>query len=103
MILVEALESRHDRRCITAHNRIMQRLKLEGHSVDLQVLDNEASESYKFVITKKWGCKFQLVPLEVYRCNVAERAIRTFKAHFLSVLIGVSDAFPNYLWDHLLP
>ena len=81
----------------------MHHLKLGGHSVDLQVLDNKASEAYKLAITKKWGCNFQLVPPDVHHRNVAERALRTFKAHFLSILAGVSDLFPNYLWDHLLP
>eukprot|EP00804_Cyclotella_cryptica_P030727 CCRYP_009139-RA/>CCRYP_009139-RA protein AED:0.22 eAED:0.22 QI:0/0/0/1/0/0/4/0/733 len=32
-----------------------------------------------------------------------ERAIQTFKAHFLSILAGVDVSFPNYLWDKLLP
>ena len=27
----------------------------------------------------------------------------TFKAHFLSILAGIDPAFPNYLWDKLLP
>ena len=33
----------------------------------------------------------------------AERAIRTFKAHFLSILAGVAPDFPRNLWDLLLP
>jgi hypothetical protein len=103
VILVEAFESRHDRHRVAAYDRIMERLKRGGHSVDLQVLDNEASALYKLAITGKWNCRFQLVPPDVHRRNVAERAIRTFKAHFLSILAGVSDSFPNYLWDHLLP
>ncbi len=32
----------------------------------------------------------------------AERAIRTFKDHFLAILAGVDAAFPPYLWDLLL-
>ncbi len=32
-----------------------------------------------------------------------ERAIRTFKSHFLSILAGVDSVFPPYLWDLLLP
>jgi hypothetical protein len=32
-----------------------------------------------------------------------EVAIRNFKAHFLSILAGVSDDFPPSLWDQLLP
>jgi hypothetical protein len=35
--------------------------------------------------------------------NHAEQAIRTFKAHFLSILAGVDPTFPLYLWDLLLP
>ena len=97
VILVEAFESRHDRHRVAVYNRIMKRLKLSGHSVDLQVLDNEASVTCKLVITEEWGCKFQLVPPDIHRRNVAECAIRNFKAHFLSVLAGISDSLPNYL------
>jgi hypothetical protein len=39
----------------------------------------------------------------MHRCNRAERAIRTFKDHFLSILVGVDQSFPPYLWDLLLP
>ena len=35
--------------------------------------------------------------------HAAERAIRTFKAHFLSILAGVAQGFPRNLWDLLLP
>ena len=34
--------------------------------------------------------------------NIAERAIRTFKAHFLSVLAGLDPTFPKFMWDNLL-
>ena len=33
---------------------------------------------------------------------MVERATRTFKAYFLSVLAGIADSFPNYIWDRLL-
>ena len=39
----------------------------------------------------------------MHRRNIAERAIQTFKAHFLSILAGLPSAFPNYLWDMLIP
>jgi hypothetical protein len=35
--------------------------------------------------------------------NKAERMIRRFKNHFLSILAGVDASFPPYLWDFLLP
>jgi hypothetical protein len=39
----------------------------------------------------------------MHRCNRAERAIRTFKDHFVSILVVVDQSFPPYLWDLLLP
>ena len=49
-ILVEPFQSRQDRHRIAAYNRIMTRLKKRGHTVDLQILDNEASQAYKLTI-----------------------------------------------------
>jgi hypothetical protein len=74
-----------------------------GLAVDLQILDNEASAAYKEAITAKRNAKFQLVPPDMHCRNRVERAIRTFKSHFLSILAGVDQAFPPYLWDLLLP
>jgi hypothetical protein len=45
----------------------------------------------------------ELVPPGCHRCNAAEVAIHNFKAHFLSILAGVADCFPQNLWDWLLP
>ncbi len=102
-ILVEPFQSRHDRHRIAAHGRIMTRLKEKGHTVDHQILDNEASKDYRQTITQDWKATYQLVPPHVHRANAAERAIQTFKAHFLSILAGIDASFPNYLWDKLLP
>ena len=81
----------------------MTRLKKRGHAVNLQILDNKASQAYIQTIQDTWGCTFQLVSPHVHQRNIAERAIRTFKARFLAILSGISDSSPNYLWDHLLP
>ena len=67
------------------------------------ILDNEASEDYKRSIKNKWNTKYQLVPPHTHRSNASERAIRTFKAHFLSILANVAPYFPRNLWDLLLP
>jgi hypothetical protein len=102
-ILVEPFQSRHDRHRIPAYSHIMTRLQARGHTVDHQVLDNEISTEYIRTITEDWKATYQLVPPDVHCRNLAERAIKTFKAHFLSILSGLSKAFPNYLWDKLLP
>jgi hypothetical protein len=103
LILQQAFKTRSDKHRIVAYNFIMMRLVARGLSVDLQILDNEASAAYKQTITFTWQSKFQLVPPEMHHCNRAERAIRTFKDHFLSILGGVDQSFPPYLWDLLLP
>ena len=88
---------------LVAYNTIMVRLKSRGHHVDLQVLDNEVSAAYRRQITDKWKADFQLVPPNIHRRNTAERAIRTFKAHFLAILAGVAPDYPRNLWDILIP
>jgi hypothetical protein len=81
----------------------MTRLAAQGLSVDLQIPENKASATYKEAITFKWNATFQLVPPDMHHHNCAERAIHTFKDHFLAILAGVNSAFPPYLWDLLLP
>ena len=103
VILVEQFSSRNDHHRLAAVNSIMANLANRGQDVNLQILDNECIAAYKLQIEEKWVAKFQLVPPDVHRRNISERAIRTFKAHFLYILAGVSDAFPNFLWDCLLP
>jgi hypothetical protein len=103
LILQQAFMTRSDKHPISAYNSIMTPLAARGLSVDLQILDNEASAAYKQAITFTWQSKFQLAPREMQCCNRAERAIRTFKDHFFSILAGVDQSFPPYLWDLLLP
>ena len=71
--------------------------------VHLQILDNAAIKDYKTIIKDKWNIQYQLVPSHIHRQNAAERAIRKFKAHFLSILEGVADDSPRRHWDQLLP
>ena len=68
----------------------------------LQRLDNECSNILlDFMATN--SIQPQLVPPGVHRANAAERAIRTFKNHFISGLCSTDPNFPLHLWDLLLP
>jgi len=62
LILQQAFKTKSDRHPIAAYNSIMTCLAAQGLSVDLQILDNEASSTYKEAITFKWNAKFQLAP-----------------------------------------
>ena len=44
-----------------------------------------------------------MVPPDTHRCNIAERAIQTFKNHFIAMLSGVDPSFPIFLWSRLVP
>jgi hypothetical protein len=47
--------------------------------------------------------EYKLVPPHFHRCNADERAIHTFKEHFISGVAPVDPDFPLHLWDRLLP
>ena len=44
-----------------------------------------------------------MVPPHDHRRNIAEKAIQTFKNHFVTILCGTDKDFPLYLWADLLP
>ena len=69
--------------------------------INLHVLENEASHLCKEDIDES-NSQYQLVPPNNHRHNEAERAIRTFKEHFIRVLAGEDAKFPMSMWDHLL-
>ena len=103
VILVQPYRTRHNTHRIPAYNTIMERLAAANVPVHMQVLDNEVSAAYLDTITRTWKCKYQLVPLDMHQRNAAKRAIRTMKAHFLTILAGVDPGFPKSRWDLLLP
>ena len=94
--------NRKDKHRIRAYNSIIQRLADRGHHVDVQILDNEVSADFKNTILEYWCATYELVPPNVHRINVTERAIHTFKSHFLAILSGVDPKLPKYMWENLL-
>ena len=101
-ILIRPFASKHDTHRIPAYQALYMRLSDVGAAPTLHVMDNEASTAFQRAVTSN-KCKLQLVPPHVHRRNAAERAIRTFKAHFLSILAGTAPSFPADRWDLLLP
>ena len=50
----------------------------------------------------RMGAQFNL-HLQISTVEVAERAIKTWKDHLISVLAGVDAKFPLHEWDRLIP
>eukprot|EP00804_Cyclotella_cryptica_P029534 CCRYP_011302-RA/>CCRYP_011302-RA protein AED:0.33 eAED:0.33 QI:0/0/0/0.5/0/0/2/0/451 len=101
-ILVHPFPNKHDVHCIAAYQDIHACLCNANRKPVVHILDNEASLAFRQAITSN-GCTFQLVPPHVHHCNAAERAIRTFKDHFLAILVGTAPSFPADRWDLLIP
>jgi hypothetical protein len=87
---------------VKAYDTIHQELTVKGFNPKLQTLDNEASAALKNFFTAN-DVDYQLVPPRCHRRNAAERAIRTFKEHFVAGLSSVDPAFPLHVWYRLLP
>lgn len=101
-ILVQPFSTKKDTHRIAAYQTIYARLKLARQAPTTHIMDNEASAAFRQAITNN-NCTYQLVPPHVHRRNAAERAIRTFKDHFLAILAGLPRSFPKDRWDLLLP
>jgi hypothetical protein len=101
-VKVIPMKSRSTSEWVKAYDTIHQELTVKGFKPKLQTLDNEASAALKNLFTVN-DIAYQLVPPHCHRRNAAERAIRTFKEHFVAGLYSVDPAFPLHLWDRLLP
>lgn len=100
-ILVEPLKNRQAAVIRKAWEKIHTKLVTSGVTPKLYVMDNEASYDLKNAM-KSHSVAYELVPPHTHRRNAAERAIQTFKNHFLAGLSGVHPEYPIHEWDRLL-
>ena len=100
--MAEPIKSRTGTEILRAYNKMNKYLTQRGFRPRTHWLDHEAAQSMKY-FDKKNSVTYQLVPPGMHQQNAAERCIRTFKNHFLSVLSSTDDRFPLHLWDRLLP
>jgi hypothetical protein len=91
-----------DESILAAYQTQFELLKTKGHKIQLNVMDNQACNVVKIYLATK-GCHNMIVEPNNHRVNVAERAIQTFKAHFISALATTDSNFPLQLWDRLTP
>ena len=101
-IFARPITSRRQDRIHDAFKDVYELLIARGLHPALAVVDNEASQTLKSYIHST-NSDIQLVPPDQHRTNKAERAIRTFKNHFIAGLSSMQPDFPLHLWDRLLP
>ena len=100
-ILVEVLKTRQAAEIRNAWQTIQKTLSTPGASPEVYIMDNEASTDLKSAMTKH-KLQYQLVPPDMHRRNAAEKAIRTYKNHFIAGMCTVDPAFPKQEWDRLI-
>jgi deoxyribose-phosphate aldolase len=97
-----AMKSKSASEWLKAFVGIFQESTSRGFNPKLHTMDNEASAALKSYFTEI-DMTYQFLPLHCHRRNAVERAIRTFKEHFVAGLSSVDPYFPMHLWDRLMP
>ena len=101
-ILVRPMPTKTDAAMIAAFRSILEALDQNSIPIHLNVMDNECSKTVAAYIRTN-DIKLQLVPPHNHRVNAVERAIATFKDHFIASLSTVDPTCPIQLWDEFLP
>ena len=93
-----AIKSRNTNDLIAGYERLYMNLYKAGIRPLIQRLDNEASKDLITTIKSK-NLDYQLAPPGNHQTLPAERAIQTFKNHFIAGLYRVDNGFPGNQWD----
>ena len=100
-IKVFAIANRTKACIVAVYEEALRFFQTKGLTPTFQRVDNEISAPYKALLDKN-NITLDLVPPGQHRRNKAERALRTFKNHFIAILAGVDPSFPANLWTSLL-
>ena len=92
LILYNPIKTRQAAEITSSWKTLFLKRQTNGHAPELYILENECSEELRKSF-KKYQVTFQLVPPHVHRQNAAERAIQTWKNHFLA---GIATLDPNF-------
>jgi hypothetical protein len=101
-ILALPISNFSDERILAAYQQQFKLLKLKGHKITLNVMDDQKNRVIKKYLTLK-QCNNLVIKPNNHRVNAVEQAIQTFKAHFISALPTTDSKFSFQVWDCLTP
>jgi hypothetical protein len=101
-IHVELMKSRNAAEYAAAYTRGLEFFQARGVKPVWERLDNEKNQLLESIFTRT-GIRPQFSPPGNHRSNCAERAIQTWKHHFISCLASTDPEFPMEEWDQLAP
>ena len=96
-ILVRAIKDETDASMVAAFQDIYNYLTEKGLKPKLNVMDNKCSKAVQTFI-KSTGADIQLVNPDDHRVNAAERAIQTWKNHWIAGMGTLDPKCPIQLW-----
>jgi hypothetical protein len=102
-IHAEPLRSRSATDFVTSYENGIKFWKKHGVTPTFCRMDNETSTLLEeFCRRQSPPISIQYVPPGNHRANKAERAIRSWKNHFISGLVSTDNNFPMEAWDELI-
>ena len=101
-IITRPLPSRSQTHLLQAFASVNNYLISIGRQPKFVRIDNEAPTILRQYMTTS-NIKYQIVPPHNHRRNYAEKAINSFKDHFIAGLTNLNKSFPLKLWCRLLP
>ena len=96
-ILAKPLRTKSSTEHLQHVKEVHQYLNSRGIHPRIHVLDNECSNLVKDYVKSEKKIDLLIVPPYLHRVNAAEKAIDTFKAHFITGLAIVDPNFPLQL------
>ena len=102
-ILSRPIPNTKDETIIGKYKETIDYLTKRGFKPRFNILDNIASKAIVTYLKEECKIGIQLVEPHNHRANPAERAIRTFKSHFIAGLCTYHSNFPLVLWSQLVP
>jgi hypothetical protein len=100
-IFTEPMKNRTDKEMIRAYNALHHQMLNAGLKPKLKIMYNACSRAFRQYMGEQ-NISLQLVPPHLHHQNASERAIQTFKNHFMAGLCSVDKQFPMHLWWELL-
>ena len=102
-IHVEPMPDRSSPSLVAAYRATYEFFKYSRQKPKFQRLDNETSADLESFFKNEAKVVFQYLPPDNHRANKAERHIRYYKNHFISMLATVHPDCPMSLWDQFVP
>ena len=101
-IIAIPIKNRNENSLVNAYKTLHDNLNERGLKPKMQICDNECPTAFKRFLHSE-NIHLQLVPPYDHRTNPAEKAIDTWKSHFIAGLASLPPTFPMHLWCRLIP